>query len=89
MFFDNINGYNSDSPILVKYMGKEWPNAVFPPHTPEDLERLRASNMFLMVNLAPVSDAKDKAEFSKEITQKGDILIALTTLSLFFFFDMP
>jgi hypothetical protein len=36
--------------------------------------------MFLMVNYAPVSDANDKREFWKEITDQQDIL------SFFFFF---
>lgn len=55
--------------------GKEKePKVLFPQPNPEDVERLRTSDVFLMVNYAPVSDPKDRKEFWLDTIKVNDIL---------------
>lgn len=57
----------------MKKGNEKEPSVLFPQPNPEDVERLRTSDMFLMVNYAPVSDAKQRKDFWLENTKAGDI----------------
>lgn len=67
--------FYSDSHILLRRTKEEKPSVLFPQRA-EDLELLRSSNNFLLVNYAPISDPVERAKYWKEISEKKDILIS-------------
>lgn len=61
-----------NTPILVKKTNQKEPKVLFIQRNPEDVERVRTSDILLMVNYAPVSDAKDRKGFWLETTKAGE-----------------